>query len=119
MKKRGPVSALLQGKRLGFLIPQPSAFFQRLKVERAVFASVLFLALDPAFISRTAEGPELDSDRIELIEQRRGTDPTLYHIAMALRAGIQSGDALDRMYGEDYQHRKTSLEHLFGGHWLI
>src|ERR1700745_1417512 len=27
MQKRGTGSALLQGKRLGFLIPQPSAFF--------------------------------------------------------------------------------------------
>jgi AraC family transcriptional regulator len=45
-------------------------------------------------------GLELDSDRIELVEQHRSTDPTLRHIAMALRAGIQTGDVLDRMYGE-------------------
>jgi AraC family transcriptional regulator len=51
-------------------------------------------------VSRVAEGLEFDADRIELIEQQRGTDPTLHHIAMALRAGVQSGDALDRMYGE-------------------
>jgi AraC family transcriptional regulator len=51
-------------------------------------------------VRRVAEGLELDSDRIELVEQRRNTDPTLRHIAMALRAGIQSGAALDRMYGE-------------------
>jgi AraC family transcriptional regulator len=42
----------------------------------------------------------LDSDRIELVEQRRETDLALRHIALALRAGVQSGDALDRMYGE-------------------
>jgi len=42
----------------------------------------------------------LDSDRIELVEQRRSTDPTLRHIAMALLTGIQTADALDRMYGE-------------------
>jgi AraC family transcriptional regulator len=64
-----------------------------------VFGSVLFLALDPAFMSRVAEGLELDADRIELVE-RRGTDPTLHHVALALRAGVQSGDAFDRMYGE-------------------
>src|SRR4029077_17905765 len=58
------------------------------------------LALDPAFMSRVAEGLELDSDRIELIEQRRSTDPTVHHIAMALRAGVQSRAAFDRMYGE-------------------
>ena len=45
-------------------------------------------------------GLELDSDRIELVEQHRSTDPTLRHMAMALRAGIQTGDVLDRMYGE-------------------
>jgi AraC family transcriptional regulator len=43
---------------------------------------------------------ELNADRIELIEQRRVTDPTLRHIALALRAGVQSGAAADRMYGE-------------------
>jgi AraC family transcriptional regulator len=31
---------------------------------------------------------------------RRSTDPTIHHIAMALRAGVQTGAALDRMYGE-------------------
>jgi AraC family transcriptional regulator len=43
---------------------------------------------------------ELVSDGIELIEQRQGTDPILRHIALALRAGIQTGDALEHMYGE-------------------
>jgi AraC family transcriptional regulator len=42
----------------------------------------------------------LDADRIKLDEQRRIADPTEHHIAMALRAGVQSGAALDRMYGE-------------------
>jgi hypothetical protein len=65
-----------------------------------VFTNGLFLPLDPVFVRRAAEGLELDSDRIELIEKRRSTDPTLHHIAMALRAGVQSGAAVDRMYGE-------------------
>src|SRR5258706_10621333 len=43
---------------------------------------------------------ELNSGRIELIEQRRDTDPSLQHIAMALRAAVRTGDALDHMYGE-------------------
>jgi AraC family transcriptional regulator len=42
----------------------------------------------------------LDADRIELTEQRGMTDPTLRHIALALRAGVQSGDAVDQMYAE-------------------
>jgi hypothetical protein len=62
--------------------------------------TIFLLALNPVFVRRTAVGLELDSDRIELVEQQRSTDPTLRHIALALRAGIQSGAALDRMYGE-------------------
>jgi AraC family transcriptional regulator len=80
--------------------PSHQPFSGWLKVEREVFADVLYLALDHVFVSRVAVGLELDSDRIELIEQRRSTDPTLLHIAMALRAGVQTGAALDRMYGE-------------------
>ena len=71
-----------------------------LKLERGVFTNVLFLALDPVFVRRVAEGLEFDADRTELIEQRRSSDPTLHHIAMALRAGVQTGAALDRIYGE-------------------
>jgi AraC family transcriptional regulator len=81
-----------------FLSDRP--FSAWLKVERGVFANVLFLALDPVFVRRVAEGLDFDADRIELVEQRRSTDPSLYHIAMALQAGVQSGAALDRMYGE-------------------
>ncbi len=42
----------------------------------------------------------MDADRIELTEQRGITDPIFRHIAMALRTGVQTGDALDPMYGE-------------------
>jgi AraC family transcriptional regulator len=54
------------------------------------------------YIKRLIHVPERYEDenyRREVYE-RRSTDPTLYHIAMALRAGIQSGAALDGMYGE-------------------
>jgi hypothetical protein len=54
--------------------PSDQPFFLRLKVERVVFANVLFLALDPVFVSCVAEGLELDADRIELIEKRGGTE---------------------------------------------
>jgi AraC family transcriptional regulator len=81
-----------------FLNHQP--FSGRLKVARGMLANVLLLALNPVFVSRVAEGLELDSDRIELVEQQGSSDPTLHHIGMALRAGVQTGVALDSMYGE-------------------
>jgi AraC family transcriptional regulator len=80
--------------------PSHQPFSSRLKAERGEFADVLFLALNPVFVSRVAEELELDADRIELTAQRGITDPTFRHIAMALRAGVQTGDALEPMYGE-------------------
>ena len=99
-KKEGQFRRFFKARGAISFFPSHQPFSGRLKVERGVFANVLFLALDPVFVKRVAEGLELDSDRIELVEQRRSTDPTLRHIAMALRAGIQSGDAVDCMYGE-------------------
>jgi AraC family transcriptional regulator len=80
--------------------PSHRPFSNRLKAESGVSANVLFLALTPDFVSRVAEELELDVDRIDLAVQRGITDPTFRHIAMALRSGVQSGAALDRMYGE-------------------
>jgi AraC family transcriptional regulator len=99
-KKEGQFRRFFKARGAISFFPSHQPFSGRLKVERGMFANVLFLALDAVFVRRVAEGLELDSDRIELVEQRRNTDPTLRHIAMALRAGIQSGAALDRMYGE-------------------
>jgi AraC family transcriptional regulator len=99
-KREGQFRRFFKARGAISFFPSHQLFSGRLKVERGVFANVLFLALDPVFVRRIAEGLELDSDRIELIEQRRSTDPSLHHIAMALRAGVQSGAALDRMYGE-------------------
>jgi AraC family transcriptional regulator len=99
-KKEGRFQRFYKTRGTISFFPSRQPFSLRLKVERGVFANALFLALDPVFVRRVAEELELDADRIELIEQRRSTDRTLHHIAMALRAGIQSGDALDRMYGE-------------------
>jgi AraC family transcriptional regulator len=99
-KKEGRFQCDFRARGAISFLPSDQPFSGWMKVERGVFANVLLLALDPAFMSRVAEGLELDSDRIELVEQRRATDPTLRHIALALRAGVQSGDALDRMYGE-------------------
>jgi AraC family transcriptional regulator len=99
-KKEGRFQRVFKARGAISFFPSHQPFSGWLKVERGVFADVLYLALDHVFVSRVAVGLELDSDRIELIEQRRGTDPTLHHIAMALRAGVQTGAALDRIYGE-------------------
>src|SRR5258708_5847607 len=99
-KIEGRFQRVFKARGTNSFFPSDRTFFVRLKAERGVFANILFLALDPVFVSRVAEGLELDADRIELIEKRGGSDPTLQYIAMALRAGVQTGDALDRMYGE-------------------
>jgi hypothetical protein len=99
-KKEGEFRRFFKARGAISFFPSGQSFFLRSKLERGMFANVLFLALDPVFVSRIAEGLELDSEGIGLIERRRSTDPTLHHIAMALRAGVQSGDGLDRMYGE-------------------
>jgi AraC family transcriptional regulator len=99
-KIEGRFQRFFKARGTNSFFPSHRPFFVRLKAERGVFANILFLALDPVFVSRVAEGLELDADRVELIEKRGGSDPTLQYIAMALRAGVQTGDALDRMYGE-------------------
>jgi hypothetical protein len=99
-KKEGRFQRVLRARSSISFFPSDQPFSSRLKVETGAFANVLFLALNPLFVTHVAERLEFDVDRIELVEQRRGTDPTLRYIAMALRAGIRTGDALDRMYGE-------------------
>jgi AraC family transcriptional regulator len=99
-KKEGRFQRVFKARGAISFCPSDQLFSGRLKVEKSVFANFLLLVLDPVFVSRVAEELELDADRIELVEQRRSTDPTLRYIAMALRAGVQSGDAFDRMCWE-------------------
>jgi AraC family transcriptional regulator len=99
-KKEGRLRRFVKARGGICFFPSHQPFSGQLKVDRGGYANLLFLALNPVFVSRVAEGLELDADGIELVEQRRGTDSTLHHIAMALLAGVQRGDALDRMYGE-------------------
>src|SRR5258708_1022867 len=99
-KKDGRFRRVLKEKDAISFFPSCQPFSGRLKLERDVFGAFIRLGLDPIFVSRIAEGMGLDSDRIELVEQRRETDPTLHHVALALRAEVQTGDAGDRMYAE-------------------
>jgi len=111
-KKGGAVSARLQGKRRDILLPERSAFFWSAECKDGRVCGCSLSGSEPCFHKpRWLRGLELDADRIELIEQRRSTDPTLHHIAMALRAGVQTGAALDRMYGEGYQQRSPLISY--------
>jgi AraC family transcriptional regulator len=100
LKKAGRFRSFFKQRGAISLFPSHQSFSGRLKVERGVSANVLFLALEHVFVNRTAVGLELDSDRIELVEQLRSNDPTIRHIAMALLAGVRTGAACDPMYGE-------------------
>jgi AraC family transcriptional regulator len=99
-EKDGRVHRVQRARGTISFFPSHQPFSGRLKAAGGAFANFLLLALNPVFVSRVAEGLEFDADRIELTERRGITDPTFRHIALALRAGIQTGDALDRMYGE-------------------
>jgi AraC family transcriptional regulator len=99
-KKKGRFRRVLKEKDAISFFPSCQPFSARLKLERDVFGAFIRLGLDPIFVNRVAEELGLEPDRIELIEQRRETDPTLHHVALALRAGVQAGDAGDRMYAE-------------------
>jgi AraC family transcriptional regulator len=99
-KKAGRFRSFFKQRGAISLFPSHQPFSGQLKVERGVSANVLLLALEHVLVNRTAVGLELDSDRIELVEQRRSSDPTIRHIAMALLAGVRNGAACDPMYGE-------------------
>jgi hypothetical protein len=102
-KKEGRFQRFFKARGAIGFYPSHQPFSCRAKVESGVFADALFVALNPVLVRRVAEGLELDLDRIELIEQRRSTDPTLHHIAMALRAGVQTGAALTACMERHYQ----------------
>ena len=61
---------------------------------------VLYVALDPVFVSRAAADLEVYPDSVEFTERERDADFAFRHIAMALHAGAQAGRATDQMYGE-------------------
>ena len=65
-KKEGRFRRFFKPRGAISFFPSHEPFSGRLKVERGVLANVLFLALDPVFVRRVAEGLEFDADRIEL-----------------------------------------------------
>lgn len=89
-------------KRTVYLTPshQPFHIYRGPNSDDVGPANVVYVALDPVFVNQTAEDLDVYPDRLELVEQRRETDPALRHIALALRTGLQARHAGDRMYGE-------------------
>ena len=100
-KKSGRLQRMCKSKGTICLSPSHEALFSYCRTpEENGSAEVLCVALDPLFVSQTAEALEIYPDRIELIEQQRPADPAIWHIALALRAGVQALPASDAIYGE-------------------
>jgi AraC family transcriptional regulator len=99
-KNRSRFHRLLKVRGTISFFPSCQPFFLRVNMGLSGVADLIFLALDPEFVTRTAEKFELKSDRLELVEQRREYDPTLLHLALALREGVRGGAAADPLYGD-------------------
>jgi AraC family transcriptional regulator len=99
-KKNGRFQKVLKPTGTVSLFPSYQPVSLRVKMDTSRVADLIFLALDPGFVTRTAENLGLQSDRLELVAQRRPYDPTLLHLALALREGVRNQAATDPMYGE-------------------
>jgi AraC family transcriptional regulator len=101
-KKCGRFQRMSKTKGTIYLSPSHTSFnvARHPSMEENGFADVLYVALDPVLLTRTAEALEIYPDRVELVEQQRSTDPALVHISLALRAGIGAWRAGDSFYGE-------------------
>jgi AraC family transcriptional regulator len=100
-KKSGRLQRMCKSKGTICLSPSHETLFRRCRTpEENGFADVLCVALDPLFVSQTAEALEIYPDRIELVEQQRPADPAIWNIALALRAGLQALPTSDAIYGE-------------------
>jgi AraC family transcriptional regulator len=82
------------------LFPSHHPFFTCRTKEQNCGLDVLFVALDPVFVSQTAADLKVHPDRVELLEQRGVNDLALLHIVMALREGLRDRRADHAMYGE-------------------
>lgn len=100
-EERGRLRRFLKSPgTVGFFPSGEPIYTTRLYTEKGAPSTDLLVALDPVFVSKSATKLELDLDRVELIQQRRKSDPALHHIALALQEGIQTGDMTDLMYSE-------------------
>jgi AraC family transcriptional regulator len=99
-KKGGRFQRVTKPRGAISLFPSQQPFFRRVAMGGHGAKDVLYMALDPVFVSRTATDLTGDADRVELVGHQGKTDPSLWHMAMALRAGLQAGRSCERLYGE-------------------
>jgi AraC family transcriptional regulator len=97
-KKGGKFEKVLKPTGAISFFPSSRHFSLRVQMSGSGVADLIFLALDPQLVTETAEKLELSSDRLELVEQRRPYDPTLLHLALALREGIRTHAAAVPLY---------------------
>jgi AraC family transcriptional regulator len=99
-KKDGRFQRISMPRDAVSVSPSQRPFYRRSIIDENASANVLFVALDPVFVSRAAASLEVYPDRVELVEQQRERDPALWHIALALLGGMQACHAGDMLYGE-------------------
>jgi AraC family transcriptional regulator len=63
-------------------------------------AEVLVLRIAPAFLRNIAEGLDMDPARAEITPRLAARDDQIEHIGLALKAELESGAPLSRLYGE-------------------
>lgn len=63
-------------------------------------AEMLIVSLAPRFLRQTAEGLDMDPGRAEFTPWLHARDRQVEHIALAMKAGLESGGAFQRVYGE-------------------
>ena len=97
-RKGGKFEKVLKPTGAISFFPSSQPFSLSVQMSGSRVADLIFLALDPQLVVETAEKLELSSDRLELVEQRRPYDPTLLHLALALREGIRTHAAADPLY---------------------
>jgi AraC family transcriptional regulator len=99
-RKQGRFRRFLKIKGSISIFPSHCPFSLRLDNGAQKSGISILLALDPIFLKQVATEVNLNPDRLELVEQRRQSDPALLHVARALQSGIGTGDFLDPLYRE-------------------
>lgn len=99
-KKQGRYRSFLKTRGSISIFPSHRPFSLRLDPGAQKFVTAILLALDPIFLNEVATEVNLNPDHLELVEQRRESDPAIFHVASALQNAIGTGDFLDPLYRE-------------------